>query len=212
MKFNFKKFFCFFAALIFIGCFGCRKQIETDMLKDGDVIFQNKKSRNSELIAVLTAPKFNHMGILLSENGKWYVLEAAQPVELTPILSWINSGEKDEYVVKRFKDADTLFGHENIEKLRKAAKEYLGKPYDVYFSWTDDAFYASELVWKIFKRAFNIELSVPQILGDFDLTDTSVRDKVKEIYGNQIPLYEEVISPNSIFSSEHLITIMDNGK
>jgi hypothetical protein len=210
MKLSIIKILCFSAAFILTcGC-GSRKHIDADILKDGDIIFQNKKSKNSELMTVLTAPKFNHLGILVSRNGKWYVLEASQPVELTPVSSWINSGEKAGYAVKRLKDADTVFDEANTAKLNEAGKEYLGKPYDVYFSWSDDAFYASELVWKIFKKALDIELCVPQILGDFDLTGAA-RDKVKETYGNKVPLYEEVISPDAVFNSGYLITIMDNG-
>lgn len=212
MKFNTIKVLCFFAVFVFIcGC-GGRKQINTDMLKDGDIIFQNKKSKNSELLNILTSPEYNHMGVLTSRNGKWYVLEAAQPVELTPVSSWINSGDGDAYIVKRLKDADTLFTDVNTARLHKAFKEYLGKPYDVYFAWSDDSFYASELVWKIFKKTFDIELCQYRTLGDFDLTPPEIREKIKEVHGNKVPLFEEVISPKDLFESSQLITIMDNDK
>jgi uncharacterized protein YycO len=212
MKFNGIKFLCVLAVFTLICDCGGRKQINTDIFKDGDIIFQNKKSKSSELLTVLSNPQFNHAGILLSRNGKWYVLEAAQPVELTPVSSWINSGDEDLYLVKRLKEADILFTEENIERFNKICSGFLGKPYDSHFNWSDDAFYSSELVWKIFKAAFDIELCSFQILGDFDLTSASTRDKVKEIYGNKVPLYEEIVSSEALFNSSHLITIMDNGR
>ncbi|MDR1195575.1 MAG: hypothetical protein LBL00_03760 [Endomicrobium sp.] len=212
MKLCIVKILCvLFVSILIYGC-GGRKQIDANILKDGDIIFQNKKSKSSELLTALSVPEFNHTGILLSRNGKWYVLEASQPVELTPVSSWINSGDEDLYVIKRLKEADTLFNEENKERFNKACNSYLGKPYDSHFSWSDDAFYSSELVWKIFKAAFDIELCSLQILGDFDLTSSETREKVKEIYGNKVPLYEEVISAEALFNSSQLITIMDNGK
>ncbi|MDR2426346.1 MAG: hypothetical protein LBD46_04100 [Endomicrobium sp.] len=212
MKLNILRFLCIFAVFfLFFSCEG-RKKISTDMLKDGDIIFQNKKSKSSELLTILSAPEFNHAGILLSRNGKWYVIEAAQPVELTPVSSWINSGDEDIYAIKRLKEADTIFNQENAEHFYEISKRYLGKPYDAHFAWSDDAFYSSELVWKIYSVAFNIELCSTQILGDFDLTSVQTRDKVKEVYGNKVPLYEEAVSLKALFNSSQLITIMDNSK
>jgi hypothetical protein len=42
------------------------------------------------------------------------------------------------------------------------------------------------------------------------LTSDAVKKKMKERYGNEIPLNEIVISPASIFNSELLITVKSN--
>ena len=88
--------------------------------------------------------------------------------------------------------------------------KYLNKNYDIYFEWTDDKIYCSELVWKIYKEAANIEIGELEKLSDFDLTNNIVRDILKERYGNNIPMDEVVISPESIYNSDLLETIYEN--
>ena len=47
-----------------------------------------------------------------------------------------------------------------------------------------------------------------QHLRDFDLSNSAVQAKLKERYGNQLPLSETVISPVSIFDSPELVTVL----
>ncbi len=39
------------------------------------------------------------------------------------------------------------------QNLAQTAKRYLGKPYDLAFSWSDDRQYCSEVVWKVYQNA-----------------------------------------------------------
>jgi hypothetical protein len=43
-----------------------------------------------------------------------------------------------------------------------------------------------------------------QKLRDFDLSDTLVKAKLREQYGNQVPMEEAIISPGEMFSAEVL--------
>jgi hypothetical protein len=43
-----------------------------------------------------------------------------------------------------------------------------------------------------------------QKLRDFDLSDPVVKSKMKERYGNHIPMEETVISPSEMFSADSL--------
>jgi hypothetical protein len=47
-------------------------------------------------------------------------------------------------------------------------------------------------------------------LGDFNLTDKAVKQKLMERYGDNIPKEELVISPASMFNSDQLITVYKN--
>ena len=85
------------------------------------------------------------------------------------------------------------------------------KSYDIYFEWSDDKIYCSELVWKIYKETLNIEIGDLQELREFDLTNEIVKNKMKERYGNDIPLDEKVISPATMFESDKLVTVMRSG-
>jgi len=91
----------------------------------------------------------------------------------------------------------------------QVGKQFEGKPYDLYFEWSDDRIYCSELVWKIYKRALDLEVGELQTMQEFDLSDPLVQAKVRERFGETIPKNEIVISPAAIFASELLETIYE---
>lgn len=143
--------------------------------------------------------------MIIHRDWKPYVFEASATVRYTPLEKWIARGEKGHFVVKRL--AAGLTGQQ-AAKLRKAASSYEGKPYDLYFEWSDERLYCSELVWKMYQRALGIELGARQKLREFDLSDPAVRAKIRERYGNVVPLAEPVISPAAMFSAKSLETVV----
>ena len=70
--------------------------------------------------------------------------------------------------------------------------------------------YCSELAWKIYKETFNIEIGKPERMGNFDLSNETVRKKARERYGDHIPEDEPVITPDAMFRAENLITITEH--
>jgi hypothetical protein len=178
-----------------------------DKLKNGDIIFQTSKSSQSKAIQLATNSKYSHMGILYENDGNYFVYEAVQPVKLTPLQEWINRGENRHYVVKRLKNSENILTNQVVERMKAYGEKFKGKPYDIYFEWSDDKIYCSELVWKIYKEVANIEIGKLERLSDFDLSNEIVQNKMKERYGEKIPLNEKVISPAEMFESDKLITI-----
>ncbi len=141
------------------------------------------------------------MGIIFVRAGKPYVLEASATVRYTPLSEWIARGKDSKYVLKRLHKPLT---DSQVAKLRKAAKPFEGRAYDLTFEWSDSKIYCSELVWKIYDRALGVQLGELQKLRDFDLSDAAVRTKMKERYGEKVPLDSPVISPASMFKTEAL--------
>ena len=179
-------------------------------LQNGDIIFQTSRSNQSKAIQLATKSKYSHMGIVYVTEGQFYVYEAVQPVKLTKLDEWIKRGEGSHYVVKRLKNSSSVFTKENLKKMKDVSTRFSGKSYDIYFEWSDDKIYCSELVWKIYKEALNIEIGKLQRLDEFDLTSDVVVAKLRERYGDEIPLNEKVISPAKMFESERLETIYEN--
>lgn len=177
--------------------------------QNGDIIFQTSKSSQSKAIQLATNSKYSHMGIIYETDGQFFVYEAVQPVKLTKLDDWIERGENAHYVVKRLIDRDKILTKENLKKMKDLGERFKGKNYDIYFEWSDDKIYCSELVWKIYKEALGIEIGDLQKLREFDLTNDIVRNKMKERYGDKIPLDEQVISPSAMFDSDKLETIKE---
>jgi hypothetical protein len=130
-------------------------------------------------------------------------------VRYTPLEKWISQGDDGHYVVKRLRDADRVLTGEAVARLREAAKGFIGRPYDLTFEWSDDRIYCSELVWKIYDRGLGIRIGRLRKLRDFDLSDPIVKAKLRERYGDQIPLDETVISPGEMFSAEVLRVVVE---
>ena len=178
-------------------------------IQDGDIIFQTSQSPQCEAVRIATNSKFSHCGIIYDINGKWFVFEAVQPVKLTPFNEWIQHGKEAKYLVKRLKNSDKVLTPVVLQKMKAYSQQFDGREYDAYFEWSDTRIYCSELIWKIYKNAANIELSKLKQLKDFNLTDQRVQKIIKERYGNNIPLDEKVVAPVDLADSDLLKTIID---
>lgn len=179
---------------------------------NGDIIFHESQSSQSKAIQLATNSKYSHCGIIYWDHGQCYVLEASSKVKATPIKEFIERGEHRHYVVKRLRNSKEILN--SVEVLKKMTdvyySKYSGKPYDIYFEWSDERIYCSELIWKFYKESLNIEIGHLQHLKEFDLSNETVSATLKERYGTEIPLEELVISPAAIFNSDKLETVIDN--
>jgi len=175
---------------------------------DGDLVFQSMASSSQgKAIELATHSPYSHVGMIFLRDGHAYVLEAVGPVRYTPLETWILQGEGERYVVRRLRNARSVLTPEAVRRLKKAAARFVGKPYDFSFDWSDTRIYCSELVWKVYREALGIEIGRPASLREFDLTHPLVKAKLKERYGDDIPLNEPVISPGQMFRSPMLETV-----
>lgn len=178
-------------------------------LQNGDIIFQSGASDFSRAIKLATKSDYSHMGILFEENDEWFVFEAVQPVNATPLKKWIDRGIDDSFVVKRLINNSAVLTEDVLSKMREVGSSQMGKNYDSAFNWSDEEMYCSELVWKIYKRAANIEIGEPLPLKSYDLSHDLVKLQLNKIHGSDWPLSEPMISPQAMFESELLETVYD---
>lgn len=182
----------------------------TQKLADGDLIFHTSRSAQSQAIQRAAHSPYSHMGMVLFRDGQTYVLEASKTVRWTPLDQWTARGDGGHYVVKRLRDSASLMTPEARKKLRDEAIKLVGKRYDAAFGWSDERIYCSELVWKAYQRALGVQIGELQKLREFDLSDPLVQTKLKERYGNAVPMDESVISPAAMFASPLLVEVDRN--
>ncbi len=192
-----------FIFIIILFC-SCNPEIDESQFLSGDVIFQESESSQSKAIQFATKSIYSHCGVIYKKNGQTYVLEAVQPVKLTALKTWINKGKNNHYVLKRFAKPLSV---NQLKSMEEIGQKMIGKPYDLWFNWSDENIYCSELVWKIYQKGAGIKLSELEKLSDFNLNSEIVRKKLKERYGKQIPFNEPVASPASLFNSRLLVTV-----
>jgi len=194
------------ASIVLVGC-GASSGYEP---RNGDIVFQTSRSSQSLAIQLATKSPYSHMGIVYVRDGRPFVFEAVQPVKLTPLEEWIARGERAHFVAKRLRDAGSVLTAEALQAMRAVGERFAGKDYDLYFEWSDDRIYCSELVWKVFDEGAGIEIGERQTIADFDLTHPAVRAKLEERFGDRIPRDEVVVSPAAMFDAPELTTVYEN--
>jgi hypothetical protein len=127
--------------------------------QEGDILFQDGDCGDfCEAIRKVTEGyqgiDFSHNGLLMKENGEWFVLEAiGKGVSKTPLQEFLNrhldENGKPKVMVGRLKSE---YQH-LIPTAISEAKKHLGKPYDSAFDFENEAYYCSELIHFAFKAA-----------------------------------------------------------
>ena len=167
-------------------------------IREGDVIFHTSQSSQSPLIQVGTRSHITHCGIVVMKDGKPYVLETLKTLVLTPLDKFIVRGKDGKYWLKRSDKEDIKIDYAH----------YLGKSYDFAFSFDNDIYYCSELVYDIYKRQLGIELCTPKQIGDYLILGTDKLDKIKETMSRRgITKEQYAVAPVDIFESEHLYNV-----
>lgn len=85
--------------------------------------------------------------------------------------------------------------------MHKEAGSRLGLHYDLAFDWSDEELYCSEFVWKLYHDALKLNLGDPRPLSSFNISHPVVKEKLRQRYGDNIPLDGKMISPGDMYTS-----------
>lgn len=174
--------------------------------QDGDIIFHESRSAQSKAIQEATESRWSHVGIIFQERGKWQVAEAVQPVRVVSLSSFIARGKNKEYRIYRL---PTLTGDQKKD-LRQQVDKLMGQNYDIYFEWTDDLIYCSELVYKTFLKATGVEIGEVQKYRELKLEGPFVKELIKRRLidtGRTLNLDESIVTPDSQVQDSDLILV-----
>ena len=164
-------------------------------VREGDVIFHTSQSSQSPLIQIGTRSHITHCGIIVMRDGKPYVLETLKTLVLTPLDKFIARGKEGKYWLKR----------SDKENIKIEYAHYLGKPYDLAFSFNNDIYYCSELVYDIYKNQLGIELCKPKQVGDYLILGTDKLNKIESTMQRRgITKEQYAVAPVDIFESDYL--------
>jgi uncharacterized protein YycO len=196
-----KKIYLFMS--IIITLFGCDNN---EKFKNGDIIFHTSKSSQSKMIQDVTESKFSHVGIIYIKDGETYVLEAIQPVKITPLNEFINRGVDSKYAVSRYnKDLN----ENQLKRMFEYGYSQLGKNYDLKFEWSEDKMYCSELVYKIYESA-GIKLCGVNKFSDYDISSNEIQNEINRRYKTKININEPVVTPVDLYKTSSVHTIYSN--
>lgn len=173
-------------------------------VRDGDVIFQESRSAQSQVIRTATGSRYTHVGLVFGAADAPYVLEAVHPVRRTPLEQWIRRGSNEHFVLMRLRDASSL----NVDGVRRAAEQFLGRDYDLTFDWSDVRIYCSELVWKAYERGAHIRLNEPEPWSALNLASADAQALANKRLGHLPDPAAPIVSPARIMKSERLMQVL----
>ncbi len=187
--------------------------IDLNILREGDIIFIKSQSTQSPALREITKSEWTHVGVILRLGKVWKVAEAANGVEVSTLSSFVNKSRNKKYVVKRVKPNVLPMNSGQVAALKNALSRFYGDAYDIYFEWSDARSYCSELVFKAYERALQLEIGKVEVFGDLDLSGPLARLMIYERYtkrGKKLNLQEPIVTPISMLNSDLLDTVAAN--
>lgn len=180
--------------------------IRPEEYKNGDILFIKCKSDLSSPIQLATRSEYTHCAMFWSIKNKPFVVEAYSEVELTPFHQFMQNREGKLLLVKRLKNHLHYFTKEVERAIEAQWFNWMAKPYDGYFRWSDDRLYCSELVYKLYLKA-GFQLCSPKTLDQYALDSPEVKAELETRYNGRVPMHEFMVAPVDLVHSKHLDTL-----
>lgn len=188
--------------LILLGAGKSKRVSPVDLSKydfrEGDVLLQHLPSKLGSVITDITDSQYSHCGIVMLQEGRLHVLEAIGPVRIVSIGKWIRQGHRRQFTQLRPEN----LSQDQIADVILEAKKMLGRPYDIQYELDDKKIYCSELVYKAFRRALDIEVGKRQTLGELNWKPHT--KFIRVITGGELPLERVMVTPESLVRGQHL--------
>ncbi len=156
----------------------------------GDIVFQSLPTGPLvEAIEGVTESEWSHCGILVNKDDRWMVAEAIGHVRYTPLHLWILRGRQSRIESYRLKAQPSDKG----AKLFADIDRLSGRPYDYRYAPEDDEIYCSELVYKVYDRAYGIRIGDWELLGSLNWQPHE--SFIREMENGKLPLERPMITP-----------------
>lgn len=171
--------------LLLLLCASCRQGGDLTALREGDILFIETESFQSKYIKWGMFSIWSHCGIAVNTPEGVQIMEADTTVRILPVERFIAKSVGNKYIVKR--PAQPLTQPIDQEK-------WLGRWYDLKFSFDNEEVYCSELVWLIYKDQ-GIELCEPV--------------KIKEHFMVRLPAMQRALEERGISPEQAAVAPCD---
>ncbi len=174
--------------------------------QEGDIIFIQSQTQQAAALRESTESVWTHVGLMIKKSSKWYVAEAVGPLKETPLADFIARSKNKSYRIYRYKHFDAA----TMTKALKAALPKYNKPYDIYFEWSQERIYCSELTYHVMKDVTGFELGRLQKMKEMRLDGPYTQALIKKRYtdtGKEFDPEELIITPVSQVEDEDVTLI-----
>ena len=117
---------CILVCSIVIAQFWKSRTYNPYELQGGDIVFQETGSTQGKAVKAATGSRWTHVGMVFFKDGQPMVIEAVQPVRITPLKKFIARSPSSFYAM-RLKNFDQKVDQDTIAKANNYATKQLGK-------------------------------------------------------------------------------------
>lgn len=180
--------------------------IDTTTLKEGDIVFIQSQTQQAAALREATESLWTHVGILIKNKSGWQIAEAIGPLKTTPLKDFIGRSKNGAFEVYRFKFFDPTTMRDSL----MANLPKYNKPYDIYFEWSEDMIYCSELTYKVFLDVTGHEMGRIQKMKDMRLDGPYVKALIKKRLtdtGRELDPEEPILTPVSQMVDPNMVLV-----
>ncbi len=173
---------------------------------EGDIIFIQSQTQQAAALREATESVWTHVGLMIKQNSKWIVAEAIGPLKFTPLADFIARSKNKSYRIYRFKH----FNPQTMSSALKAALPKYNKPYDIYFEWSQERIYCSELTYHVMKDVTGFDLGRMQKMKEMKLDGPYVKALIEKRLtdiGKELDLEEDIVTPVSQMQDDEVTLI-----
>ena len=170
--------------------------VPTTKLVEGDIIFIQSQTQQAAALREATQSVWTHVGILIKTKSGWQVAEAIGPLKTTSLNDFVARSKNRSYEIYRFKFFDPATMRDDLF----AVMPKYNKPYDIYFEWSEDMIYCSELTYKVFKDITGFDMGRIQKMKEMKLDGPYVKALIEKRLtdtGRELNLEEPIVTPVS---------------
>ncbi len=150
-----------------------RDDVPLDSLRDGDLALRQGTGLDSEAVLRLDSAggQYSHIGIVVSDNGKWKVVHAVpgesrdgiDRVKIEPIDTFFLSTRAAHGAVMRLRGCSAVAAREAAQ----SAARLVGVPFDYNYNWQDTTrLYCTQLIAVAYSSAgIDLLSGVPRLSG-----------------------------------------------
>ncbi len=174
--------------------------------REGDIVAQALPfGELTQLIEGATNSNYSHVGIVVQREDGFKVNEAIVDVHDTSIFNWIRRGRANKIAVYRLKPEY----QQHISQMVNELEKYQGRYYDFRYDFDDSFIYCSELIFKAFRDATQLEMGEVKALKD--LNWKPYKETILKMEYGQLPLERTMITPIDLVRSKFVEKVYDNG-
>lgn len=177
-------------------------------IAEGDIILIQSQSEQAPAIAEGTQSVWTHVGIIIKKAGDWHVAESVGPLQVNSLKSFIGRSKSKSYKVMR----NQKFSQKMLPRLYVALYKY-NQPYDIFFEFSDDRIYCSELVYKVFRDVTGTPVGRLQKMKDLKLDGPYVSKLIEDrltAIGKELDLEEPIITPVGLLDDKNLTFVHES--